>query len=210
MMRRAIAWDIDGTLIDSEPLHHQSLLAGCRNWNVDLGDLPDEAFRGIHMGDVWTILRPRLPAELDQAEWLAAINAHYVANRAHATPIPEAIETIRALADRDIAQVCVSNSGRLVVDANLDALGVLDFMSFTISLDDVSVGKPDPTPYREACRRLAVDPGAVVAVEDSRTGADAARAAGLFVVGYIPGGDLLGDVDLSTSHLSSILDLFPA
>jgi beta-phosphoglucomutase-like phosphatase (HAD superfamily) len=64
---RAIAWDIDGTLIDSEPLHHQSLLAGCRNWGIDLGDLPDQAFRGIHMGDVWTMLRPRLPAGLDCA-----------------------------------------------------------------------------------------------------------------------------------------------
>lgn len=208
-MHRAVAWDIDGTLIDSEPLHHRSLLAGCRNWNVDLDDLPDQAFRGIHMGDVWTMLRPRFPAGLDQAEWLAAINAHYVANRADATPIPEAVETIRALADRGIAQVCVSNSGRQVVDANLDALGVLDLMRFTISLDDVPVGKPDPTPYRDACRQLAVAPGSVVAVEDSRTGADAARAAGLFVVGYLPSGGLFGDVDLSTNRLSSILDLFP-
>ncbi|RVA17777.1 HAD family phosphatase, partial [Mesorhizobium sp. M7A.F.Ca.CA.004.11.2.1] len=49
----------------------------------------------------------------------------------------------------------------------------------------------------------------VVAVEDSRTGTKAARAAGLFVVGYLPSGGLLGDVDLSTNRLSSILDLFP-
>ncbi|RUU83390.1 HAD family phosphatase, partial [Mesorhizobium sp. M7A.F.Ca.MR.362.00.0.0] len=82
-------------------------------------------------------------------------------------------------------------------------------MSLTISLDDVSAGKPDPTPYREACRQLAVAPGSVVAVEDSRTGTKAARAAGLFVVGYLPSGGLLGDVDLSTNRLSSILDLFP-
>jgi HAD superfamily hydrolase (TIGR01509 family) len=208
-MHRAIAWDIDGTLIDSEPLHHQALLAGCRNWGVDLGDLPDQAFRGIHMGDVWTILRPRLPAGLEETEWLAAINAHYVANRAGATPIPQAVKTIRALADRGIPQVCVSNSGRQVVDANLDALGVGDLMSFTISLDDVSAGKPDPMPYREACRRLAIAPETVVAVEDSRTGADAARAAGLFVVGYLPSGGLVGNVDLSICHLSSILNLFP-
>ncbi|WP_239501209.1 HAD-IA family hydrolase, partial [Stenotrophomonas maltophilia] len=60
------------------------------------------------------------------------------------------------------------------MDANLAALGIGDCIIGSVSLDDVGAGKPDPTPYREACRRLALSPQQVVAVEDSTTGARSA------------------------------------
>ena len=97
MSIRAIAWDVDGTLVDSEPLHHRALLAGSAQFGVDLSDLPDQAFRGVHMGDVWTILQPRLAAGLGEAEWLAAINRYYVDHRHELVAVPQAVETIRGL-----------------------------------------------------------------------------------------------------------------
>jgi beta-phosphoglucomutase-like phosphatase (HAD superfamily) len=63
MTIRAVAWDVDGTLVDSEPLHHDALTAACRNWNVDISDLPQDMFRGVHMGEVWQAIAPRMPAE---------------------------------------------------------------------------------------------------------------------------------------------------
>lgn len=179
MSIRAIAWDVDGTLVDSEPLHHRALLHGSAGFGVDLSDLPDQAFRGVHMGEVWQILRPRLPAALREDEWLAAINRHYVDNRHELIAVPQAVQTIRAIAGLGLPQVCVSNSARMIVDANLDALGVTPLMAFSISLDDVVRGKPDPWPYAETCRRLCIAPAAVLAVEDSRTGITSALAAGL-------------------------------
>lgn len=176
---RAIAWDVDGTLVDSEPLHHRALLHGSSGFGIDLSDLPDQAFRGVHMGDVWQILRPRLPETLVEADWLAAINRHYVAHRHELVAVPGAVETIRCFAAQGLPQVCVSNSARQIVDANLDALGVADAMAFTISLDDAVAGKPDPWPYAEACRRLGLAPASVLAVEDSHTGVTSAVAAGL-------------------------------
>lgn len=62
MTIRAVAWDVDGTLVDSEPLHHQALLEACRNWNVDIADITDDTFRGVHMGDVWRAIAARMPA----------------------------------------------------------------------------------------------------------------------------------------------------
>ncbi len=176
---RAIAWDVDGTLVDSEPLHHRALLHGSSAFGIDLSDLPDQAFCGVHMGEVWQILRPRLPEALVEADWLAAINRHYVAHRHELSAVPGAVETIRCFTARGLPQVCVSNSARQIVDANLDALGIADAMAFTISLDDAAAGKPDPWPYAEACRRLGLDPAEVLAIEDSRTGVTSAVAAGL-------------------------------
>lgn len=176
---QAVAWDIDGTLVDSEPLHHRALIAASLEFGTDLRDLPDMAFRGIHMGDVWHLLRDRLPSTLSEETWADAINRHYVAGRRTLQPLPGAVETIRALHRQGVPQVCVSNSCRLVVDANLDALDVVACIDFSISLDDVTEGKPSPLPYAEAAARLGLAPETVVAVEDSATGIRSARAAGL-------------------------------
>ena len=205
----AIAWDVDGTLVDSEPLHHAALLAGTRHWGVDLSDLSDQAFRGVHMGDVWTALRPRLPDDLEQAKWLAASETHYIDNRFALAGLPGAIETIEALAARGIPQVCVSNSSRPIVEANLDALGIARHMSFVITIDDVAAGKPDPEPYRMACARLGLPASSVLAVEDSVTGAISAHRAGLTVAFCAPpADDLLRDTILTTD-LRDLIGLFP-
>lgn len=205
---KAVAWDIDGTLIDSEPLHHRALLAACRALGSDLSDLPDQAFRGIHMGDVWKLVSPRLAVEVTEAEWAALIDTHYTENRASLIALPGAVATIRALEKLGVAQACVSNSSRSVVDANIAALGIADAIAFSFSLNDVTAGKPDPEPYRRACARLGLPPESVVAVEDSRSGALSARAAGLFVVGYTPTGGGFEAVDLEIDRLEDLLALF--
>lgn len=207
MTIQAVAWDIDGTLVDSEPLHHRALLAASLGWGCDLSDLPDQAFRGVHMHDVWEILRLRLPAALDKDRWLQAIDRHYADNTQHLLPIADAVSAMRELAAHEIPQVCVSNSGRAVVDANLQALGVLDCIRFSISLDDVAAGKPDPEPYLQACKRLGLDPACVAAIEDSRSGALAARRAGMVVIGYAATGGGFDDVDHVIADFSRLMEI---
>jgi len=204
---RAVAWDIDGTLIDSEPLHHRALLAASLALGTDLSDLPDQAFRGIHMHAVWNLLRPRLRKDLTREDWLRAIDEHYAENLDALVPIVDAVATVRALDAMGVPQACVSNSGRAVVDANLAALGIAGIIRFSISFDDVTEGKPSPQPYLLACERLGLPPGEVVAVEDSRSGALSARRAGLVVVGYTPQGEPLEDVDASISDFTQFAGL---
>ncbi len=207
---RAVAWDLDGTLIDSEGLHQRALIEASAAFGADLSDLPNEAFRGVHMRDVWTTLRPRFPTGVERRTWLAAIERFYVSRAPALAPIPGALEAVRSLAALGVAQACVSNSGRAVVDANLEALGIRQTMAFSISLDDVSAGKPDPEPFREAARRFALPAAAVVAVEDSASGTRSAREAGLYVVGYAPEGSALAGSDRSIAKLMEVMALFKA
>lgn len=178
----AVAWDIDGTLVDSEPLHHRAMVSASLEFGTDLRDLPDMAFRGIHMGDVWKRLACRMPLALEEGAWISAINRHYVSARHTLVAIPGAAEIVRTLHELGIRQVCVSNSCRAVVDANINALGLAPWIEFSISLDDVTEGKPSPLPYRMAAERLGHPPGMIVAVEDSNTGIRSAKAAGLHAV----------------------------
>jgi HAD superfamily hydrolase (TIGR01509 family) len=207
---RAVAWDIDGTLIDSEPLHERALAAASAALGADLSDLEPDAFRGVHAIDIWEALKPRFPAGSSFKTWIAAIEDYYVAHAGELEPIPGALEAIRKLAERGIAQACVSNSGRTIVDANIEALGIGTIIAFSLSLDDVSSGKPDPEPYREAAHRFALPAAAVVAVEDSGAGARSARAAGLYVVGYSPSGELFVGSDRLIVELMEVVALFEA
>jgi HAD superfamily hydrolase (TIGR01509 family) len=205
---RAVAWDIDGTLIDSEPLHHRSLVAASAALGADLSDLEPDAFRGVHAIDIWKALKPRFPAGSLFDTWIAGIEGYYVEHASELEPVPGALEAMRELAARGVAQACVSNSGRTIVDANIRALGIGKIIAFSLSLDDVSAGKPDPEPFREAARRLGAEPHATVAVEDSGAGARSARAAGLFVVGYSPSGEAFVGADRSIMHLAEVPALF--
>lgn len=208
MRHRAIAWDVDGTLVDSEGRHHRSLLAASRLWGVALDDLPDAAFRGLHNADVWDRLRPRFPAGLARDTWLSAIDDAYVDDPAPLDAMPGAVAVMRALAARSVGQVCVSNSNRRIVGANLAALGVAELVAGIVGLDDVRMGKPDPEPYRAGCGLLGLPAAAVIAVEDSATGVASARAAGLFVVGFAgPGLPPPPGADLATADLRVVLDL---
>jgi HAD superfamily hydrolase (TIGR01509 family) len=208
MRLRAVAWDVDGTLVDSEPLHHRALVAASLDLGVDLSDLPDEAFRGVHILDVWETLRPRIGGRVESGVWLAAIERYYVEHRTEIAPIPEAAETVRALFARGTPQVCVSNSSRAIVAANLDALDLTSLIAFSICLYDVAAGKPDPEPYRKASSRLGLRAQEIVAVEDSVTGVSSAHAAGLYVVGYSPLGERFEQCHRWIQNLSEISALF--
>jgi HAD superfamily hydrolase (TIGR01509 family) len=207
---RAVAWDIDGTLIDSEPLHQRALVAASTALGVDLSDIEPETFRGVHAIDIWKAIKPRFPPGSLFKTWIAAIEDYYVAHVGALEPNPGALEAMRELATRGVVQACVSNSGRAIVDANIEALGIGRIIAFSLSLDDVSSGKPDPEPYREAARRFALQAAEVVGVEDSGAGARSARAAGLYVVGYSPSGEPFVGSDRSIVKLMEVLALFEA
>ncbi|WP_216671049.1 HAD family phosphatase [Mangrovicoccus sp. HB161399] len=210
---KAVAWDIDGTLVDSEPLHLDVLETVCAATGIDLSGLDQGHFRGVHLRDVWTGLAQRRPPELAEAVWAEQIVDLYCARAAELQPLPGAAETMAALDAAGIAQVCVSNSGRRVVDANIAALGIARFVGFSISLDDVAAGKPDPEPYASAAARLGLQPGEMAAVEDSATGAASAGAAGLAVYGILPEGGTVPGTRATMTSLGALpghLGLMPA
>lgn len=182
-MIEAIAWDIDGTLIDSEPVHHKALMAVSIRYGVEI-DADDTRFIGVAMSDVWTVLSPLYPRSLDSATWLAEIVDAYIERVAELQPISGAPQCVLALASAGFIQCAVSNSSRRIVEANLKAMGLDHVMAFAIAREDVTEGKPDPEPYRLACQRLGLAPTQLLAVEDSLVGAQSARAAGMPVLRY--------------------------
>lgn len=182
-MTRAVAWDIDGTLVDSEPLHHAALMTVSARYGVPL-DSDDQRFVGVSMDQVWLALRDSYPVQLRESEWQQAITQAYLSRSSQLRAFPGALQAMAMLQQAGIPQCCASNSSRAIVAANLAVSGALPYLAFAISRDDVVHGKPDPAPYLEACRRLRLAPADVLVVEDSDTGIASARAAGCPVLRF--------------------------
>jgi HAD superfamily hydrolase (TIGR01509 family) len=111
--------------------------------------------------------------------------------------MPGARELLEEVTDAGVPVALVSSSYRTVVDAVLDAIGRERFTT-TVSADDVPRTKPYADPYLAGARDLGVDPARCVALEDSATGATAARAAGCITV-VVPS---VTSVDPSIPHTS--------
>lgn len=205
MKLRAVLWDVDGTMLNSEPLHLASLKAACAHYGADIDDLDDAHFIGVGFEEVWRELRPRFAPATDYAKWLSRINAHYVERAGTLSPMPGLYEVMEEFSRAGLRQVAVSNSHRVVVDANIAALGVADKLEFSLSADDFTALKPNPEPYLLALEKLGVSASEAIAIEDSEAGAKSARAAGIFTAGLLSEHARLEAADLRLGSLDELI-----
>ncbi|MHA6686907.1 HAD family hydrolase [Mesorhizobium sp. A556] len=179
MIPKAVFWDMDGTLTDSEPLHEAALVAALRSAGVNPPDDLHDRVLGVSAWPVYEMLRDEHGLTLPFDEWIVRKYDHYLPLVDQLKPRPGAIEIFEDLRKRGVAQAVVSNSDRLIVDANLHAVGLAYPGMKTVSRNDVREGKPHPEPFLRAAWLAGVDPSEAVAIDDSWTGASSGLAAGM-------------------------------
>ncbi|EBV3599999.1 HAD family phosphatase [Salmonella enterica subsp. enterica serovar Virchow] len=170
---------MDGTLIDSEPLHERSLVAALRALGIDPPKDLHSRVVGVAARPVYDMFVAEHGLSIPFAEWIERKYAHYLANTHELLARPGAVEAYRALEQRGVPQVIVSNSDRIIVDTNMNALGLTRPAAKSISRADVRNPKPDPEPYLRAAYLVGVDPGDCAVIEDSVPGATAGVEAGM-------------------------------
>jgi sugar-phosphatase len=203
-------FDMDGLLIDSEPVWrtvHREVFAGL---GVRLEDWPDLVTVGMRVDDVVALRRSYhdwgSPADADVVEMITTL----VAARApcEAVLLPGAVEAIDwcrahgmavALATGSTWGVLRAVAERFELDRHLDAL---------VSAESEQFGKPHPAVFLTAAAAIGVEPASCLAFEDSLNGVIAAKAASMRVVG-VPAGLSLGDprMVLADVVLDSLLDV---
>lgn len=178
----AIMFDLDGTLVDTMPLHYRAYSAAFRKRGYELGwatymrlvgPPAREAIREFALAAGW---------ECDSREVMEVHAEKKVLFeeelRARPPRLLPAAALLDSLAGRKPSAL-VSSGNRHGVTAILDALGWRHHFDAVITGDDVLNGKPDPEPYLRAAVALGVAPGACLALEDTPDGLASARAAGM-------------------------------
>ncbi len=207
----AVVFDVDGVLIDSEPVWERVR----RQFTADHGGRwPDDAqdrMMGMSTGE-WSAyisadfkLSQALPPARVAELVIAQMTAQY---ERHLPLLPGAVDAVRALAGRWPLAVASSAPAALIAVV-LDASGLRPLFAAAVSSEEVPRGKPAPDVYLEAAARLGVPPGACAAVEDSSNGLRSAAAAGMAVIAvprpeYPPAADALAGARVRLGALTEL------
>jgi beta-phosphoglucomutase len=203
---RAVLWDLDGTLVDSEEFHWRSWRDTMRPEGVELtyaqflasfGQRNDRIVPGWLGRDV-DAARMRRIGEDKETEYRRLAEAHGL------TPLPGAREWLTALSADGWKQSIASSAPRVNVDMMLRVAGLEGYFDAIVAADDVTIGKPDPQVFLKAAEKLDVPPSRCIVVEDARAGVEGAKRAGMRSVGVTKNGQLEADV-----FVRSLADLPP-
>jgi HAD superfamily hydrolase (TIGR01509 family) len=210
-MRRAVVFDFDGLILDTETPELESW----RAIFAEHGTVYEDAYwhdllgRGAEQVAEWPI--ERLERQLGRAVNRAEVEAEYQARRRAGILARRALPGVEAmlgeLAAVGVPAAVASSSRHEWVDGHLDRLGLAGYFRCTCCADDVARAKPFPDLYQLALARLGVGPELAVAFEDSANGVAAAKAAGMYTV-VIPNPATAGlDLSLADERVDSMEEL---
>lgn len=202
----AVLLDMDGTLVDTEPLWFAAEQAVAARHGVEL---PAEAYHqlvGLHADALVATLASRYGMDADKDAFLSELAREVEGRLATSQARPGAGELVETVAERWQLRALVSNSPEAVVEATLEPHRWSRLLPLRFPVDLVEHGKPQPDLYLLAAERLKVQPGRCLVVEDSVTGVTAATRAGMTCIAVT-----FGEIDESsfaglTGHVVDSLD----
>ncbi|MEV6208834.1 HAD family phosphatase [Kitasatospora sp. NPDC051914] len=178
----AVLFDMDGTLVDTEPLWWQAAAETAAELGLSLDDADLPHVLGRAAEHTAAHLHRASGTDRAEAELVERLNGVFAGKvAAEVVPRPGALDLLAALRTAAVPTALVSASPRRVVDLVLGAIGDRWFTT-TLAAEDTERTKPEPDPYLAAADRLGLDPAACVAVEDSPAGVASAVAAGCAVL----------------------------
>ena len=187
---QAVVFDLDGTLIDSEALVKEAHFAACALMGYTMSEAQFLALVGMHREANDLQLRSYYGDDFPLDDFIANTRAH-VGDRV--APLkPGAHELMDVLDELALPFALATSSRRPWVERHFAAHSLTKRFRAVVTRQDCIEGKPHPEPYMNASRLLGVEPGSVLALEDSYAGVASAHAAGCMTV-MVP--DLLAPTD---------------
>jgi HAD superfamily hydrolase (TIGR01509 family) len=209
---RAVVFDMDGLLIDTEPIWRKVEIEVFGRLGLHLTEEQCMQTMGVRVAQVVELWHSRHPwsgpsiAEVTD-EIVAGVIAHV---RADGVPMPGVLAALTMVHDAGLPIAIASSSSEDMIRAVIQRLGIESYIKSICSADDEPEGKPHPAVYLRAAERLGVPPEACLALEDSPNGVLSAKAAGMYCIAvpdrYLAGDPRMNEADL---RLDSLEDFTP-
>ncbi len=198
---QAIIFDMDGLLVDSEPIWEQAEISVLAAHGKTLDPKKREHLVGLRMDEfipafirLFEVDAPAAAVEAEIVNTMLGFIATQVVTR------PGAPELLAYIQQNDIPCAIASSSPAVIIDAVVESQGWGEVFPIRVSAEVVAKGKPAPDVYLEAARQIGAIPGRTLALEDSPNGARSAVAAGMTCYA-VP--------DLSHTRVEAFADITP-
>lgn len=210
-MTEAVVFDMDGVLVDSEPVWEQVRRAVVAEFGGTWAPDTQRRLMGMSTGEWARYLSGDLGVRLSPGDVADVVVGRMADRYAERLPLmPGAVDAVRGLAEHWPLGLA-SSSPPVLIGTVLRTAGIERLFAATVSSEAVAHGKPAPDVYLAVAKRLDVEPKRCAAVEDSSNGLRSAAAAGMRVIAvphprYPPDADALA---LASTVLTSLAGLTP-
>ncbi|MFH1853356.1 MAG: HAD family phosphatase [Candidatus Neomarinimicrobiota bacterium] len=181
--KQAVLFDMDGVIIDSEPLYARVQEAGLRKYGLELQPADYLRFKGLSEEAVFDIIEKKYGVVWDRAQVIADSRRLMLAEFQRSLKYMDGFPAILERLPTGCAHGLVTSTSHDFLDLIDRIIVVKTYFSEIVAGGDVAESKPHPAPYREMMRRLRVAPERTVVIEDSINGIRSGKAAGAAVIG---------------------------
>ncbi|MBG1243153.1 HAD family hydrolase [Nostoc sp. NZL] len=182
-MLTAILFDLDGTIVNTDPIHYQAWQEMLLNYSINI----DETF---YKSRISGRLNPEIVKDI--LPQLSTVEGQKFADKKealfrklapHLKPLSGFSELLEWTDTHNLKRALVTNAPRLNAEFMLDVLGIKEAFHTVVVADDCIAGKPDPAPYQVALNKLGITAEEAIALEDSPSGIRAAVGADIRTIG---------------------------
>ncbi len=208
-MIKAVIFDMDGVIIDSEPIYHRVEKILFNRLGIKISEDEHYSFVGMSMDMIWEKILRNNKLKYKKEELIKLHKDNMISsfqNEEKLTPLPNLVEFIERLIDNNFKIALASSSPRILIDIILKKLEIKNFFEVIISGEDVENGKPFPDIFLLTAKHLGCKPSECLVIEDSKNGVSAAKKAHMKCIGFKNSNS--GKQDLSFADM--IIDNFSA
>jgi beta-phosphoglucomutase family hydrolase len=186
MKKSLFIFDMDGVIVDTEPLYIKMNKDFLKQYNVQISDEEYNQFIGISATKMWDFLKEKYSLPYTTVE-LIAIEKQAKYNVLASTDlkiIDGIVALLQMLKDKEYSIAIASSSMRKNIELIITKTNLKSYFDFVVSGEDVQNGKPAPDIFLKAMQHFNKQPKDCIVLEDARNGVLAAKAANMFCVGF--------------------------
>ncbi len=180
---KAIIFDMDGVIIDSEPLHYELDKELLEELGVKITKEDHKPFIGTTDYHMWSTFKEKFDLKLSVGELVEIKKKKFLENIDKVQLVDNFKEFILILYDEGYPMSLASSNNQNAVRAIVEKFGLDKYMEFFISGEEVSQGKPDPEIFLTVADKMKIEPSDCLVIEDAKNGVRAAKAAGMKCIG---------------------------
>jgi HAD superfamily hydrolase (TIGR01509 family) len=185
-MINAVIFDLDGVLIDSEPLHAMADNQLLIESGIIAPDNYFDRFVGLSNWDMWTEIKRdyTIALSIEELMELQMPMKLKLLKEMDFKPVRGVTGLLEELKKRKVPMAIASSSPRQFIESVIQKIGINEYFTIWISGEEVKHSKPEPDIFLKAADLLNVNPQACIVIEDSASGTVAAKRAGMKCIGY--------------------------